>query len=403
MTNNLFLTVDQARTWLLERARPLTGAESVDLLAASGRVLAEPVVATLNVPPHDNSAMDGYALRLAEFGQVLPVSQRIPAGSVPAPLAAGSVARIFTGAPIPLGADTVIMQEQADVQDDGRVLLSGNPALGQNIRRAGEDIADGQIVLQAGQRLGPADLGLAASLGIATLTVRRALTVAVFFTGDELTEPGQALAAGKIYNSNRYWLVPALTALGCKVIDLGIIPDNFDATRAALVTAAGEADVIITCGGVSVGEEDHVKGAVEAEGELTLWKIAMKPGKPLAHGRIGSADFIGLPGNPVSGFVTFEVLVKAFLAVRQGGEAAEVVASARLPAAFDWTTPDTRREEFVRVRREQIDGQLQLVCYPNQGSGVLTSCAWAEGLVRLAPGQTVAKGELLDFLPLTRR
>jgi len=403
MTKNLFLSVDQARAWLLERAKPLTDTESVDLLAASGRVLAEPVVATLNVPPHDNSAMDGYALRLAEFGQVLSVSQRVPAGSVPAPLAEGSLARIFTGAPIPPGADTVIMQEQAEVQDDGRVLLTGNPVLGQNIRRVGEDISAGQVVLQAGQRLGPADIGLAASLGIATLTVRRALTVAVFFTGDELTEPGQALTAGKIYNSNRYWLVPALNALGCKVIDLGIIPDDFDATRAALVKASGEADVIITCGGVSVGEEDHVKGAVEAEGELTLWKIAMKPGKPLAHGRISSADFIGLPGNPVSGFVTFEVMVKAFLAVRQGGEAAEAVASERLPAAFDWSAPDTRREEFVRVRRETIDGRLELVCYPNQGSGVLMSCAWAEGLVRLGVGQTVAKGDLLDFLPLTRR
>jgi len=400
--SNTFLSVDQARAWLLERARPLAGSESVELLAAAGRVLAEPVTATLNVPPHDNSAMDGYALRVADFGQALPVSQRIPAGSVPIPLQVGTVARIFTGAPIPPGADAVIMQEQAEVQEDGRVSLSGNPELGQNIRRAGEDIAAGQVVLQAGQRLGPADLGLAASLGIATLTVRRALTVAAFFTGDELTEPGQPLAAGKIYNSNRYWLVSSLAALGCRVIDLGIIPDNLAATRAALAKAASEADVIITCGGVSVGEEDHVKAAVEAEGELTLWKIAMKPGKPLAYGRIGAADFIGLPGNPVSGFVTFEVLVKAFLAVRQGGEAAEVVATERLPAAFRWDKPDTRREEFVRVRRELVDGRLQLVTYPNQGSGVLMSCAWAEGLVRLAPGQQVSPGELLDFLPLTR-
>ncbi|MDN0075388.1 molybdopterin molybdotransferase MoeA [Crenobacter sp. SG2303] len=400
--SNTFLSVDQARAWLLERARPLAGSESVELLAAAGRVLAEAVTATLNVPPHDNSAMDGYALRLADFGQALPVSQRVPAGSVPTPLQAGTVARIFTGAPIPLGADAVIMQEQAEVLEDGRVLLSGNPEMGQNIRLAGEDIADGQVVLKAGQRLGPADLGLAASLGIAKLAVRRALTVAAFFTGDELTEPGQPLSAGKIYNSNRYWLVTSLTALGCRVIDLGIIPDNLAATRVALAKAASEADVIITCGGVSVGEEDHVKAAVEAEGELTLWKIAMKPGKPLAYGRIGAADFIGLPGNPVSGFVTFEVLVKAFLAARQGGEAAKVVATERLPAAFHWDKPDTRREEFVRVRRELVDGHLQLVTYPNQGSGVLMSCAWAEGLVRLAPGQRVSPGELLDFLPLTR-
>ncbi|MDN0083127.1 molybdopterin molybdotransferase MoeA [Crenobacter sp. SG2305] len=400
--SNIFLSVDQARAWLLERARPLAGSESVELLAAAGRVLAEAVTATLNVPPHDNSAMDGYALRLADFGQALPVSQRIPAGSVPTPLQAGTIARIFTGAPIPMGADAVIMQEQAEVQEDGRVLLSGNPEVGQNIRRAGEDIADGQVVLQAGQRLGPADLGLVASLGIAKLTVRRALTVAAFFTGDELTEPGQPLAAGKIYNSNRYWLITSLAALGCRVIDLGIIPDNLAATRAALAKAASEADVVITCGGVSVGEEDHVKAAVEAEGELTLWKIAMKPGKPLAYGRIGTADFIGLPGNPVSGFVTFEVLVKAFLAVRQGGEAAEAVATERLPAAFQWDKPDARREEFIRVRRELVDGHLQLVTYPNQGSGVLMSCAWAEGLVRLAPGQRVSPGELLDFLPLTR-
>ena len=394
------LTVDEAATWLLSRADAVTETETVSLLEACGRVLAVPVVATLDVPPHDNSAMDGYALRVADFGQPLPVSQRIPAGHVPDPLQPGGVARIFTGAPIPAGADAVVMQEQCEVLEDGRVSIQKAPVAGQNIRRAGEDIANGQTVLAAGQRLSTADIGLLASIGIAAVEVVRPLRVAVFFTGDELVEPGQPLGPGQIYNSNRYWLVPALMQLGCEVSDLGIIPDELQATREALLDAADFADVIMTCGGVSVGEEDHVKAAVEAEGVLDLWKIAIKPGKPLACGKVGCADFIGLPGNPVSGFVTFAVLVKAFLQKRAGVADAADVTTVRYPAAFDWARPDVKRVEFLRVRRVVRDGATVVERYPNQGSGVLTSCAWADGLVRLAPGRAVAAGDQLDFIAL---
>ncbi len=393
-------TVEQTRDWLLSRARVPAATETVDLLAAAGRVLAQDLVSTVDVPPCDNSAMDGYAVRAADAAAALPVSQRIPAGSVPQPLLAASAARIFTGAPVPPLADAVVMQEQAEVQPDGSVRFTVPVGAGQNIRRRGEDIASGQTVLACGQRLQDADLGLVASIGVASLQVYRQLRVAVFFTGDELVEPGTPAGAGKIYNSNRYWLVPALRALGCQVLDLGIIPDTLAATRRALRDAAAQADVVMTCGGVSVGEEDHVKAAVEAEGELQLWKIAIKPGKPLASGRVGEADFIGLPGNPVSGYVTFAVLVRDFLRARMGEVVLAWQPLYHLPAAFDWRKPDTRREEYLRVRVAQQGGQLVLQRYPNQGSGVLTSCAWADALVRLQPGQQVQPGDMLPVYAL---
>ena len=301
---------------------------------------------------------------------------------------------------IPPQADAVVMQEQAELQADGGVRFTAPVTAGQNIRRRGEDIAVGQVVLACGQRLRDADLGVAAAIGQPQLAVFRRLKVAVFFTGDELVEPGEPAPAGKIYNSNRYWLVPALRQLGCEVIDLGIIADRLDATRAALRDAAARADVVMTCGGVSVGEEDHVKAAVEAEGELQLWKIAIKPGKPLASGRIGDADFIGLPGNPVSGYVTFAVLVRDFLRARMGETVQGWPQPRRLPAAFDWLKPDQKREEFLRVRIVEQDGVQQLQRFANQGSGVLTSCAWADGLVRLQPGQSVQPGDLLPVYPL---
>ncbi len=393
-------TVEQTRDWLLSRARVPARTDTVDLLAAAGRVLAQDLVSTLDVPPCDNSAMDGYAVRAADAAATLPVSQRIPAGSAPQSLLPGSAARIFTGAPVPPQADAVVMQEQAGVQPDGSVRFTAPVLAGQNIRRRGEDIASGQTVLACGQRLHDADLGLAASVGVAQLQVYSQLRVAVFFTGDELVEPGMPAGAGKIYNSNRYWLVPALRALGCQVLDLGIIPDTLAATRQALRDAAAEADVVMTCGGVSVGEEDHVKAAVEAEGELQLWKIAIKPGKPLASGRVGEADFIGLPGNPVSGYVTFAVLVRDFLRARMGEVVPAWQPLYHLPAAFDWRKPDTRREEYLRVRVAQQGGQLVLQRYPNQGSGVLTSCAWADALVRLQPGQQVQPGDMLPVYAL---
>ncbi|MDF0606596.1 molybdopterin molybdotransferase MoeA [Neisseriaceae bacterium TC5R-5] len=394
------LSFDQAHAWLLARANVLADSETLPLLAAAGRVLASPVIAGLDVPPHDNSAMDGYALCTAQQTAAMPVSQRVPAGTVPQPLVSGSVARIFTGAPIPPGADAVLMQEVASVQENGLVGFSQSAQAGQNIRRRGEEIHSGQQILAAGKVLTAADIGLAASVGLQQLTVWRRLRVAVFFTGDELVEPGQSLAAGQIYNSNRYWLLPALASLGCEVQDLGIIADSLAATREALRAAASQADVIMTCGGVSVGEEDHVKAAVEAEGTLDLWKVAMKPGKPLAYGKIGQADFIGLPGNPVSGFITFQVLARAFLQQRAHVPVSSLLPQGHYPADFDWTRPDAKRSEFLRVRRVEQGGVWSLQLYPQQGSGVLMSCAWADGLVCLAPGQTVAKGELLAYLPL---
>lgn len=390
------LSYEQALETLIAAAVPVDGRETVELIDAAGRVLAAPVVAALDVPPADNSAMDGYALRAADAadGRVLPVSQRVPAGSVPQPLQAGSAARIFTGAPIPPGADAVVMQERCEAAGDGvRVLLAVQA--GENVRRAGEDIAAGSEVLGAGTRLTAAHLGLLASIGVARVEVFARVRVAVFFTGDELVMPGQALAAGQIYNSNRYMLRGLLGELGCVVSDLGNVPDDLDATRAALRRAAQGHDLVLTCGGVSVGEEDHVKAALMAEGELQTWKIAIKPGKPFALGRVGVTPFIGLPGNPVSAYATFMMLARAWLRRRQG----EHDVTPRLLAAradFAWPKASPLRE-FLRVRRNCAGG---LDLFPRQGSGVLSSCAWADGLVSNPPGQTIQPGDIVHYLPL---
>lgn len=391
------LTYEEALARLLEGARVQGACEVVDLLEARGRILAAPLVSDCAVPPHDNSAMDGYALRCADVpaaGTRLPVEQRIAAGATGSPQRPGSAARIFTGAPIPPGADAVVMQERCRVDGDA-VCVDEVPRLGQNIRLVGEDIAHGAKVIEPGVRLGAAHIGLAASIGVTGLTVFRPLRVAVFFTGDELREPGEALPPGAIYNSNRYVLRALLDQLGCQVTDLGIVRDDAAKTRDALRQASAGHDVVITCGGVSVGEEDHVKAAVEAEGALSLWKIAIKPGKPLAFGRVGEADFIGLPGNPVSAYVTFLVLVLPFLRKRQG-LGAQVAQPRTVPAGFQWPRPDGRRE-FLRA---QIDGGGRAQLYPKQGSGVLTSCAWADGLVMLAPGQSVEPGDPVHYLSM---
>ncbi len=393
---------EDMRAALLAAATPLSTVEQVPTAEALGRVLAVDQISSLDVPPLDNSSMDGYALRCADLpaaGARLVVAQRIPAGSVGHSLAPGTAARIFTGAPIPHGADAVVMQELCSLDGDG-VLIDHLPRPGEWIRRAGEDIARGAVVLTAGQRLGPQMLGLAASVGCATLPVFRRLRVALFSTGDELVMPGEPLPPGAIYNSNRYVLRGLLEALGCQVCDLGIVPDSLEATRAALRAAAGSNDLIITSGGVSVGEEDHVKPAVQAEGQLDLWLVAMKPGKPVAFGRVNDpaggngADFIGLPGNPVSSFVTFLMLVRPFILRRMGVEDC-LPHSIRLPAGFDWPRPD-RRREFLRARVGEA-GQVEL--FPNQGPGVLSSTVWAAGLVDNPAGHAIAQGEPVSFIP----
>lgn len=404
--------LEDALAAVLAQAQPLPGAAFVDLLQADGRVLAADCIAPLQVPPLDNSAMDGYAVRSAEVAQagtVLPVSQRIPAGQVGTALQVGTVARIFTGAPLPPGADAIVMQEDCTVLDDGRVRFDAVPQPGQFVRRAGQDIALGSTALQAGLRLTPAALGLAASLGLAQLPVARRPRVALFSTGDELALPGsiapQDLPPGHIFNSNRYVLASLLQRWGCEVVDGGILPDDRAATHAALAQAAQDCDLLVTSAGVSVGEEDHVRPVVEQLGALSLWKIAMKPGKPFAFGHVrrsggdpaaGRAHFIGLPGNPVSSLITALVLLRPFVLALQGASVVQPPAH-WLTADFEITQRDSRRE-FLRARRNAA-GQLEL--FANQNSGVLTSTVWAEGLVD-NPAQTlIARGSSVRFLPFS--
>ena len=385
--------------------RPLRS-EMLSTLQADGRVLAQDMVSKLEVPPDDNSSMDGYALRCADLvpGRSLAVSQRIPAGSTGLPLLAGTAARIFTGAPIPSGADAVVMQE--DCQEVSgtdpfapQIQVQTQPQAGQWIRRRGEDIRLGATVLHAGTRLGPAALGIAASVGLAQLQVASKPRVALFSTGDELVMPGtvapQDMLPGAIYNSNRFFLAALLRRMGCEVTDRGIVPDRLDATVQALNDAAQAHDVVLTSGGVSVGEEDHIKPAVQQLGHLDLWQIAIKPGKPFAHGRVGAAHFIGLPGNPVSSFVTFLLLVRPFLLRMQGVQDVALPTQA-LRADFDWPRAD-RRQEFLRVRRNAHGG---LDLFPNQSSGVLTSVVWGDGLLDNPPGRTIARGDTVHFIGL---
>ncbi|KAF1018292.1 MAG: Molybdopterin molybdenumtransferase [Paracidovorax wautersii] len=389
------------------------GEESVATFDADGRVLARDLLAELDVPARDNSAMDGYAVRMADQavageGAVFAVSQRIPAGAAgDTPLAAGTVARIFTGAPVPPGADAVVIQEDSVAAGEGLVRFTARPVAGQNIRRAGEDIAQGQVVLARGRRLSAADIGLAASIGAAALPVGRRPRVALLSTGDELAMPGevapQDLPPGGVFNSNRFFLRTLLQRLGCEVSDLGIVPDDLAATQAILAHAAQAHDVVVTSGGVSVGEEDHVKPAVQALGSLELWQVAIKPGKPFAYGRLrrgpdeaaGTAHFIGLPGNPVSSYVTGLLLLRPFL-LRLQGVADVLPRPVAAVAAFEWTRPDPKRRDFLRVRVE-ADGRLGR--FGNQGSGVLTSVAWADGVIDNPPGRVIQPGDTVRYIP----
>ncbi len=394
------LSLEEALSQMLAGTAGPTDVESVDTFDALGRVLAQDLQSSVDVPPLDNSAMDGYALCCAdvpEAGGSLPVSQRIAAGSVGVALQPGTAARIFTGAPVPEGADAVVMQENCEASGQGadavvKVLAVPKPGLA--IRRRGEDIASGSVVLTQGTRLSPQAMGVAASAGLARLPVWRSPRVALFSTGDELTMPGQPLKPGAIYNSNRYTLRGLIQAAGAECHDLGIVEDSLDATRAALRQAAAGNDLIVTSGGVSVGEEDHLKAAVQAEGELSLWQIAIKPGKPQAFGKVGRALFIGLPGNPVASFVTFLIAVRPVLA-KLSGLAVDAPVVQHLRADFDWPKADRSRREFLRARRN-AQGGVEL--FAQQGSGVLTSALWADGLVDLAPGQTVQRGDIVPFV-----
>ncbi|KXU87691.1 molybdenum cofactor biosynthesis protein MoaA [Paraburkholderia monticola] len=406
------LATADALAILLDAARPIDGLETLPTLDALNRVLATDVTSPLDVPPMNTSAMDGYAVRIADLahGSRLPVSQRIPAGHAPTPLAPGSAARIFTGATVPAGADAVVMQEQTEVAGD-EVTIVHRPQAGEWITAQGADIRAGSVILPAGTRLTPQALGLAASVGCARLEVRRRVKVAVFFTGDELTMPGEPLKPGAIYNSNRFTLRGLLERLGCEVTDYGIVADQLEATRATLREAAHAHDLILTCGGVSVGEEDHVKPAVEAEGRLSMWQIAMKPGKPLAFGAVrrsaGGAGgegggepaetfFIGLPGNPVSSFATFLLFVRPFV-LRLAGVQAVAPRALSLRADFTQGKAD-RRNEFLRARVNAAGG---LDLFANQSSAVLTSTVWADGLIDNPPNHAISAGETVRFIPFS--
>ncbi len=406
------LPIDEALVLLNAKANSLIDTEEVTLKAARERILASDLSSKINVPPADNSAMDGYAVRTADISgtqtNCLKVSQRICAGEVGVELEPGTAARIFTGAPIPAGADAVVMQENCKVVDNN-VIINAIPGGGSNIRKAGEDIVKNSIILKAGQKLRAQDVGLAASVGLQKIPVMRRLKVAVFFTGDELRDPGTELIAGQIYNSNRYTLHGLLEGLSCDVIDLGNVEDTLDATVKAMREAAAKADLVMTSGGVSVGEEDHIRKALEHLGQLDMWRINIKPGKPLAFGKInqltenntlGSIPFLGLPGNPVSVFATFCIFARPYILKMQG--ASNTTAhSFKVASGFKLIAKE-KRNEYVRARIEYDDnGNSSLTIYPNQGSGVLTSASWANGLAFI-PAETLVKlGDMIEFIPFT--
>ena len=394
------LTKQEAIDFLLSWVQPIADTETIPTDAALGRVLAAPVTSAIDVPGWDNSAMDGYAIRhanLATHNGQLRVAQRIPAGAVGTPLEPGTAARIFTGAPVPAGADTVVVQEICERTDE-MVRIPLDCKTGANIRRTGEDIRAGAEIMAPGTRLAPQHLGLAASVGVAELPVYRRLRVAVLASGDELVMPGEPLSSGQIYNSNRFTLLGLLQSLGCEVVDLGIVADTLEATTKALTRGAREADLIVASGGVSVGEEDHLKPAVERLGSLDLWNIAIRPGKPVAFGRINGIPFFGSPGNPVSLFVTFTLFAAPVVRRLQGMTGDLSPRAIPIRAGFDWPKPD-KRTEFHRARIQTgADGAPELAVFPSRSSAVLSSVAWADGLAEIHPGQVIRRGDPVDFM-----
>ncbi len=382
----------EALDLLLSRAKPMEEKERVKTEQASGRILSEALVSSIDVPPCDNSAMDGFAVPSGALEFC--VSQRVPAGSSPAPLDAGNAARIFTGAPVPTGTEAVVMQEDCEFAD-GRVKILKAPKPGANIRRRGEDIARGSVFLEAGTRLRPQELGMISSVGISEVSVFSRLKVAIFFTGDELVMPGNPLPPGKIYNSNRYSLIGLLESLGCEVVDLGIVPDSLESTVRTLQQGAERADLVMTCGGVSVGEEDHVKAAVERIGSLWMWKVNIKPGKPFAFGALSGIPFLGLPGNPVSAFTIFCLFARPFILKMQGASKWQPLSFA-VESAFEWKPAG--REEWLRAK---LDAGGKAILHPAQGSAVMTSLSWAEGFVAIPAGAGAKRGETLRFYPFS--
>lgn len=398
MADRPLTSLENALEQILAQVTAPTGSETVELSASLGRVLAEDYHVPADVPPADNSAVDGYALRAADLasGVPLPISNRIPAGAAPSALEPGTAVRIFTGSEIPAGADSVVMQENTELKD-GSLVVTSAVTEAQNIRRKGQDLTQGDLALPAGTRIRPQEMGLLASIGHADLAVRPRLKVAVLSTGDELVAPGQPLAPGQIYNSNRYMLTGLLAEAGCELVISDTLKDVRDTTRQALQNAAQSADLIITTGGVSVGEEDHVRAVMEDMGSLSLWKLAIKPGKPVAFGNIDGTPMLGLPGNPGSVLVTFLVVGMPLIRYLQGRPDSGVTGD-RVAANFRIDQTSVRRE-FMRVRRGRVGEDAVLDAHPNQGSGVLSSTCWADGLAVVPENTTIEPGDLMTYFP----
>jgi molybdopterin molybdotransferase len=386
------LSVEQALNQILSNAKRIVETEVISLKVANGRVLANDVVAQMSMPPFDQSAMDGYAVQFNEIpaSKSLPLKQRVPAGQAPSKHIPNSAARIFTGAAIPHGADCVVIQENVTATKDS-ILLGGEITLGQNIRLQGSEVNRGDLVITAGTRLDPFLVGICATHGLAEIAVFKKLRVGVMSTGDELLEPGMPLDLGKIYNSSRYMLQGLIECIGMEFIDLGIVGDSHSETVTAISHASSTCDVLLTTGGVSVGEEDHVKKAIDELGELDVWKLAIKPGKPLAFGHANNIPVFGLPGNPVSSLVTFLILALPYLKTAQGRSA---MAEQNIQVAADFDRKAGTRQEYLRVKVH--DNQLKL--FDNQSSARLSSAGWADGLAIQSPDEPVIKGQPLEFL-----